>query len=67
MSAVLSNRGKVASLTRSRQPDPELLAAKRDLAADVLAEHAAKVVAKAPPLTREQIDRIAAILRGGAS
>lgn len=32
-----------------------------------LAQHIAEVVAAAPPLTEEQIDRIAAILRGGKS
>jgi excisionase family DNA binding protein len=31
-----------------------------------LAEHVKRVVAQAPPLTDEQRDRIAAILRGGA-
>jgi hypothetical protein len=68
VSAIKSGRGRVAALTRSRPPsDPDLLAARRDLAADVIAQHAAKVVAKAPPLTDEQRDRIAAILRGGAA
>jgi hypothetical protein len=64
MSAIRSGRGRVAALTRSRDKnDPELLSARRDLAADVIAQHAARVVAKAPPLTDEQRDRIAAILR----
>ncbi len=30
-------------------------------------EHIREVVAAAPTLTREQVDRIAAILRGGAA
>jgi hypothetical protein len=68
MSTLKSGRGRVAALTRSRAAgDPELEAARRDLAADVIAEHVTKVVAKAPPLTPEQRDRIAAILRGGAA
>lgn len=73
MSAIKSGRGRVAALTRSRPADdPELVEARRDLAAEVIAQHVAKVVAKAPPLTPEQRDRIAAILRstdpiGGAA
>lgn len=38
-----------------------------DAAPAALAEHIAKVIAEAPPLTDEQRDRIAAILRGGES
>ncbi len=38
-----------------------------DLAAERLAEYVAKVVAQAPPLTAAQRDRIAVLLRGGAS
>ncbi|WP_156442349.1 hypothetical protein [Mycobacterium sp. IS-1556] len=34
---------------------------------DVLSEHIARVVAEAPPLTAEQRDRIAAIIRAGAA
>lgn len=68
MSAVKSGRGRVAALTRSRpSDDPELVEARRDLAAEVIAQHAAKVVSKAPPLTPEQRDRIAAILRSGGA
>lgn len=65
MSASKSGRGRVAALTRSRPPDdPELVEARRDLAAEVIAQHVAKVLAKAPPLTDQQRDRIAALLRG---
>lgn len=68
MSALKSQRGRVAALSRSRAADdPEYCAARRDLAATSIAEYAKKVVAKAPPLTAEQRDRIAAILRGGAA
>lgn len=63
-----TERARVASLTRSREPDdPELVAARRNLRAERLADHVAKIVAEAPPLTPEQIDRIAGLLKGGAS
>jgi hypothetical protein len=65
MSALKSQRGRVAALSRSRaEDDPEYRAARRDLAANSIAEYAKKVVAKAPPLTRAQREHIAAILRG---
>lgn len=62
-------RAKVGALSRSREStDPELVAARRDLKAAMLAEHVKKVVDQAPPLTAEQVDKIAALLRrGGAS
>jgi hypothetical protein len=57
-------RARVAALSRSRaETDPELVEARRDLAADVLADHITRVVAAAPPLTREQRDRLAGLLR----
>lgn len=59
-------RARVAGLSRSRPADdPDLLNARRDLRAERLAEHIAKVVDDAPPLTPEQRDRLAVILRGG--
>jgi hypothetical protein len=67
LSTIFRERARVAALTRSRTAnDNELRDAQRDLAALVIAQHAAKVVAKAPPLTPEQRDHIATILRGGA-
>lgn len=66
-------RARVAALSRCvsagerSADDPELLEAKRKLRAMRLEEHVAKVVAESPPLTDEQRDRIAAILRGGAA
>lgn len=66
-------RAKVASLSRSRPAnDPELVAARRNLKAIRLEEYVARVVAEAPPLTDEQRDRIATLLRpskigGGAA
>ena len=65
-----SQRAKVASLSRSRSAnDPELIEARQNLKALKLEEHVAKIVAEAPPLTPEQADKIAALLRpvgGGA-
>ena len=62
------HRARVAALSRDRAPDdPDLQDARRDLRASMLAAHVAKVVAQAPPLTAEQRDRLAILLRGGAS
>ena len=62
--AVLRERGRVASLTRSRSADdPELIEARTNLAAEKLAAYVSAVVAEAPPLTDAQRDRIAALLR----
>ena len=65
MSQALHHRGRVAALTRSRTPDdPELVAARRDLAAANLAAYIRRTVAAAPPLLDEQRDRLAVLLRG---
>jgi hypothetical protein len=45
--------------------DPELEDMRRDLRAMRLEEHVAKIVADWPPLTDEQLDRVAALLRAG--
>lgn len=56
-------RGTVAALTRSRQPDDEiLLAARGELKALTLGEYIQKVVSAAPPLTAEQRDSLTALL-----
>lgn len=61
-------RARVASLSRDRQPDdPDLVNARRDLRAARLAEHIAKAVAQAPPLTDAQRDRLTGLLRGGGA
>lgn len=61
-------RARIASLSRSRTPDdPELLEARRTLRAMRLEDHVREVVAQAPPLTPEQRDKIAALLRGGGA
>ncbi len=59
-------RARVASLTRSRTADdPELVAARRNMRTERLADYIAKVVAAAPPLTPAQRDRLALLLKGG--
>lgn len=61
-------RARVAALSRSRTPnDPDLLDAKRVLRAERLAEYIQRTVDEAPPLTPEQRDRRALLLRGGAA
>jgi hypothetical protein len=68
VSAVASHHGRVASLTRSRNPDdPDLLAAKRDLRAARAEDYIRELAAAAPPLTAEQRDRLALLLRGPSS
>jgi len=62
-SAVRSLQGQVAAARRWGRDSLDL---DRDYAAERLAEHVAKVVAQAPPLTPAQRDRIAVLLRGGA-
>ncbi|MGV0695861.1 hypothetical protein [Mycobacterium paraintracellulare] len=64
--AVNQRRAKYAALIRHRSADdPDVLDAKRDLVAEGLRVHIERVLASAPPLTAEQRDRIAAILRSG--
>ena len=59
-----STRAKYASLTRSRtHDDPDLLAAHRDLVTEGLALHIKQIVDSAPPLTQEQLARLASLLR----
>lgn len=64
---VASARAKVAALSRSRaSDDSELVAAKRNLKANRVEEYVARVVDEAPKLSRDQLECIAALLRGGA-
>jgi hypothetical protein len=59
-------RARVASLSRSRTPDdPELVDARRNMRAERLADAIKRTVDAAPPLTPEQRDRLALLLRGG--
>jgi len=61
-----SIQGRLAAESRHR-PTQDHTGLRRDLKAERLAEHVAKVVAQAPPLTAQQRDRVAALLRGGAA
>lgn len=64
MSSWTQQRAKVAGLSRDRNPDdPALVSARRDLRAMRLEEHVRKTVAAFPPLTAEQLDRVAVLLR----
>ena len=61
-----TERARVASLSRSRTTDdPELVAARQRLKAARVEDYVKRIVAEAPPLTPEQRDRIASLLRGG--
>ncbi|GAC50102.1 hypothetical protein GOACH_19_01060, partial [Gordonia aichiensis NBRC 108223] len=65
-SVVAHHRARVGALSRDRQPDdPALAEARQDLKAATLESYVAKVLAQAPPLTSEQRERIAALLRVG--
>jgi hypothetical protein len=65
--ATAHHRARVAALSRDRDDgDPELVDARRSLRAELLAEHVAEAVSQAPPLSAEQLDRVAALLRAGA-
>ncbi len=65
MSSWTHERARVASLTRSRKPDdPELVDARRNMRTERLAEYIKRTVDAAPPLTEDQRDRLALLLRG---
>lgn len=65
---ILSVRARIASLTRSRQvDDPDLVAARRELAELRIARFIRETVAAAPPLTDEQRTRLADLLRPGSA
>lgn len=64
--ATRTARARRAALVRHRgADDPQALEAARDVRAASLAQHIARVAAEAPPLTDEQRDRLAVLLRGG--
>lgn len=63
-----TERARVAALSRDRSPDdPELLDARRNMRAERLAQHIKQLVDEAPPLTLDQRDRLARLLRGGVA
>ena len=55
-------RSDIAHAKR-RDPNADTTELRRQLKAERLAEHIARVVAEAPPLSSEQRDRLAALLR----
>lgn len=61
--AALNARGRIAALTRSREPqDPDLVAARADLKAARLEEAIARAVDSAPPLSVTQRARLMHLL-----
>lgn len=70
--AAAHHRGRLAGLKRAirngERPadDPEVTEAERDYAATRLADYARELVAKWPPMSNEQIETVANILRSGA-
>ena len=64
---VVRRRNVVANISRHRPGSPELESARRELAAEKLAAYIRRTVDDAPPLTAEQRDRLALLLRGGAA
>lgn len=57
-------RGQLGAIRR-HHPDQDDSSIARDLAASVITDYVVKVVDSAPPLTDEQCDRIASLLRSG--
>lgn len=62
---VVRRRNVVANIARHRPGTPELDSARRELAAAKLAAYIRRVVDEAPPLTDEQRQTLARLLRGG--
>ncbi len=67
LSAAQLQRNRVAILTRHHPDSPELIEARRDLAAAKLEDYIARTVAAAPPLTPAMRDRLYMLLRGGGA
>ena len=71
--ALATKRGRYSGLRKAvtqglRSPDdPEVREAAQSFAAEVMADHARKLVAKWPPLTPEQIAHVANVLSNGAT
>jgi hypothetical protein len=63
-----AERARVASLSRSRSSDdPDLIKARQNLKAERLADYIVRTVDQAPPLSAEQRERLALLLRGGGN
>lgn len=60
-------RARLASLhaRADRVPAEAIVDARREYEAQALADHIARVVDAAPPLTNEQREKLAVLLRGG--
>ncbi len=64
----LTARAHLGSTVRRHRNDPQRVQqARADLAAAKIADYIERVVAEAPPLTAEQRDKLAVILRGSAA
>jgi len=60
------DRARIARLSQTRDPnDPALADARRDLRASRAEAYIARVIEAAPPLTPEQVDRLAVLLHCG--
>jgi hypothetical protein len=62
-----SERARLAGYRRQgrEETDPQVRETRRNLNEARLAEHIRRLVDEAPPLTAEQRDRLAILLRGG--
>lgn len=63
--AIAKARARRAGLHARPINDPDRLDAERDLAAAKIAAYISKVVAQAPPFTREQVDQLRVLLEPG--
>jgi len=62
----LSKIGRRSAVIR-HTPNADTTDLERDIAASQLVDYARHVVDTAPPLTDDQVNRVVALLRGGAS
>lgn len=63
----LTARAMLGSDSRRHRDDPaRITEARTELATAKIADYIDKVVADAPPLSAEQLDRLAVLLRGGS-
>lgn len=66
MAAWTKVRSEYANLAKTRDAsDPEMVEKRVELRALKLEDHVTRVLAEAPPLTDEQLGRIASLLRAG--
>ena len=65
MIEVAQAAGSYSQLKRKLPPDhPRVIAAKQELVTARLVNHVSDLMAISPPLTGDQVERIAALLRG---